>query len=151
YPEITTVRAKIAYLTFDRPISNYFDMSKAKIVGAELRDKIEIINNRRKPRSNDELYVYVPTGPLYYQSRPESAQGAPRKPDVWTNTTLELKDYQSKPNPTLINAEGMDLYLTGDAPVPVAPSPLPRKPRNETVNGVERITLRSNVRMELYT
>src|SRR5262249_44344732 len=112
YPEITTVQAKTAYLTFDKPIGNWNDMAKAKIVGADLYDKIEIVNNRRKPRkSNDELHVFIPKGPVHYRQQSRLAAGVAREPDVWTDRTVELKDYQSKPNPTLINAEGMELFL----------------------------------------
>jgi hypothetical protein len=147
YPDITSVRARLAYLTFDRPISNMGDMAKAKIIGAELQDQIELVNNRRQPSNNDELKVWVAKGPVFYRDRPRSPADGAHQPDIWTDTELRLKDYQSKPNPTQITAEGMEMFLTADSP----DSSTPRKPRNETVNGVERIRLRANVRMEFDT
>jgi hypothetical protein len=147
YPDITTVRAKQAYLTFDRPISNMGDMAKAKIIGAELHDQIELVNNRRQPNNKDELKVWVAKGPVYYQERPRAPTEGERKPEIWTATELRLTDYQSKPNPTQITAEGMEMFLTSEAP----DAPAPRKPRNETVTGVDRIRLGSNVRMEFDT
>jgi hypothetical protein len=154
YPEITTVRAKMAYLTFDRPISNMGDIAKAKVIGAELQDDIEIVNNRGKPRSsNVEVYVEIKNGKAFYSQRPPPAPGEPRQPDIWTEKRpLRLTDYQSKPKPTIISAEGMDLYLTSEAASQQQKAtPAPRKTQKETISGVERIYLRSNVRMDMYT
>src|SRR5262249_1102937 len=157
FPEITTVRANIAYLEFDRPINNMGDMAKAKIVGAELRDEIHLVNNHSKPRSsNDELYIQIPKGPVFYRQRTPSAGAAGTEPDIWTPDDLKLKDSQTKPFPTLISAKGMDLFLASEKPVPTAAQPTagqptPHRPHSETVSGVECVLLRSNVRMDLYT
>jgi hypothetical protein len=153
YPEITTIRAKTAYLMFDRPINNMGDIAKAKIIGAELQDDINIVNNRGKPRSqNVEVCVDISTGPLFYQLRPPPIPGTAREPEIWTAKALKLTDYQTKPQPTIISAEGMDLYLSADDPSPQSAGAGPnRKPKKESLSGVDRIYLRSNVRMDLYT
>jgi hypothetical protein len=151
FPEINTIRCKTAYISFDRPIGTLLDMSKAKIVGAELHDKIEIVNNRRKAHSNEELVVWVPKGPLTYHVQPPPAAGSERQPEVSTDDLLELTDHQTKPEPTRVRAVGMDLYLTQDSH-PTAPGQqAPRKQRTESISGVERIHLRADVEMILYT
>lgn len=148
FPEINTIRAGLAYLTFDRPIRTIADMGKCKITGAELRDNIEIANNRRTPQRDDDVFVIVRAGPLYYQERPRAAPGQTRQPDIWTDKEVEIRDEQGRPEPTKITAEGMELYLTTEEPNPKAPQN--RKPRNETINGLDKIVLRSNVTMYLY-
>ena len=68
-PEINTIRSRVAYLKFDRPINtiNLNDVNGRKIVGAELNGDIEVINNRRTPQRDDDLELSIKTGPLYYE------------------------------------------------------------------------------------
>lgn len=150
FPEINTIRCKTAYIRFDRPIGTLLDMSKAKIAGAELQDEIVIVNNRRKPHSNEELVVWMPKGPLYYQAQSPPVPGAERKPEVYTDEWLKLTDNQTKPEPTQISAKGMEMFLTVDNPAQREQTS-PHKPRGESISGVERIYLRSDVEMILYS
>jgi hypothetical protein len=152
FPEISTVRAKIAYLEFDRPINNMGDMAKAKIVAAELRDDIHLVNNHRKPRSsNDELYIRIAKGPVFYRQRTHLAPDARTEPDIWTKDTLNLVDSQTKPFPTKIDAVGMNLFLASESSAQNASATAARKQRAESISGVQRVVLLSNVRMDLYT
>ena len=47
-PEINTIRGEVAYLTFDRPVTNFSEIGNRKIVEAELTGRIEIVSNRRR-------------------------------------------------------------------------------------------------------
>lgn len=139
--EINTIRSKMAYLKFDRPIASISEMGKAKIVAAELRKDVEVTNNRRTPQRDDDLFLTT-EGPLYYEES---------KHLIYTKAEVRLQDTQSKPEPTNITAEGMDVFLTPpDPPGKSKPSPAPRKTQQETISGVDRITLRSTVQMDLY-
>ncbi len=140
YPEINTVRSDEAYLTFDQPISSPTEMTNRKIVAGELRGSITITNNRRTREKNDDILVTVAGKPLFYKETIHK---------VWTDGAVKLLDTQCRPNPTEITAMGMELYLT-TAPPPQAPARPSKKPRNETVNGVDRVVLRRNVKMHLY-
>jgi lipopolysaccharide export system protein LptA len=151
--EINTIRSKQAFLKFDRPIASISEMGRAKIVAAELRKDIVIVNNRRTPQREDDLFLYT-HGPLYYEES---------KHLIYTQAEVKLEDSQSKPEPTKITAEGMDLDLT--PPETTSPgdtanarlavnknnrsSPL-RNNQQESISGVDRITLRSVVQMDLY-
>src|SRR5262249_62136031 len=55
--EINTIRADVAILTFDTPIRaiNPNVISGRKITGAELNGNIEVVNNRRTARRDDDL------------------------------------------------------------------------------------------------
>jgi hypothetical protein len=148
FPEINTVRAEVAYLTFDKPIYSAAEMNSRKIVKGELvgggsLHPIEIVNNRRTTRTDDDIVVTIDNGPLYYLENEQR---------MWTDKWVQLKDYQSKPEPVTIKAEGMDLYLAvnHDEPKPGDKTP-PKKPKNETISGVERIVLRSWVHMVLFS
>jgi hypothetical protein len=139
YPEINTVRSEVAFLRFDKPISNIFEMSSRKIVGGELEGEIYIINNRRTPQRDDDVCLFT-QGPLFYQES---------RHQVWTDKTVRVTDLQSKPKPIIINGTGMDLYLTADPPAAAA-DPKGRKPHTEGPSGVDRIELRNDVDMNLW-
>jgi hypothetical protein len=151
FPEITTVKARKAYIRFDRPINSVPDMAKAKIVGAELIDDTEVVNNRGKAHSNDELVLRVPRGSVFYAERAHPVAGQERLPEIWTEKELILRDFQSKPDPTCITAQGMAIYLTPETTAPTVGHQQSRKPRTDTVSGVERIVLKSNVTMHVFT
>jgi hypothetical protein len=144
FPEINTVRCKEAYLQFDRPISNPTEISNRKIVGGELRGgalgPIEINNNRHTPEATDDLHVTVTKDPLFY---------AEKSHKIWTKGIVQLVDTQSKTNRTEVVAEGMDLFLTATAPAQNN-ARARKKPKGETISGVDRIILHRKVRMNLY-
>jgi hypothetical protein len=149
FPEINTIRSDVAYLKFDQPITNPAEMGKHKIIGGELRKDVKIVNNRRTPQRDDDLDIFTP-GPLYYNEEDHH---------IWTEAVVELKDEQSKPNPQTVTGSGMDLYLAVEQPQP-GPEQSPgtgkagrgpqHKQKQDTISGVERITLRRDVEMHLY-
>src|SRR6266851_1878701 len=150
--EINTIRSKQAFLKFDRPIVSISEIGKAKIVAAELKNDVVIVNNRRTPEQQDDLFLST-QGRLYYEES---------KHLIYTQDEVRLRDLQSKPEPTKITAVGMDVYLTppetpgvgGELTNPALakkkPSSHPRKTQPETISGVDRIELRKNVQMDLY-
>jgi hypothetical protein len=139
-PEINTIQSDVAFVEFDRPVSNITEMSNRKLVGAELGGSITIINNRRTVQRDDDLVMHT-KGPMYY-----------REDRHWIGTgeEVEVIDPQSKPEPTKITARGMDVYLTTDKNQPGSPASAARKPKPEGISGVERVVLCSTVRMVLF-
>jgi lipopolysaccharide export system protein LptA len=148
FPEINTIRGRRAYLTFDRPVHGPHDMSSGKLCLAELQSDdemgITIKNNRRTPQEADDLQIRVPEGPLFFDDR---------KNIIYTANHVEIKDFQSQPDPTTINAVGMEVYLVPhETNKPgSAPAQPPAKERSESGGSVERIVLLSEVDMHLYT
>jgi lipopolysaccharide export system protein LptA len=158
FPEINTVRANVAWLTFDRPIVHPADMGKHKIVAGELKGNVDIVNNRRTPERDDDLTLFT-QGPLFFKDDEHH---------IYTEKEVEIKDLQSKPDPMRVNARGMDVWLAteatagGDGPpaapklgAPVAGGPNPPKKnavkkRPESITGVERVALRQDVEMHLF-
>jgi lipopolysaccharide export system protein LptA len=141
--EINSIRCRYANLTFDRPINNISEISGRKLVEAELNGEIEIVNNRRTAQRDDDLTVYIQAGPLRYKE----AEHLIRTGDV-----VHLIDHGSKPKPHDICGKGMEMELQVEAPAAAAPGqPGPRKAKGESITGVKRIVLQSNVEMHLYT
>jgi lipopolysaccharide export system protein LptA len=141
--EINTVRAKTAYLTFDRPVNSPNEANGRKIVEMELIENIEIVNNRRTPGRDDDLTLNIQTGPLYYNEP---------KHLIWTKDNIHLVDRQSKPDPIDVRGKGMDMELLTQALPPANPgAPPAAKNKNETITGVKRIVLNADVVMHLYT
>ncbi|HZU38977.1 MAG TPA: hypothetical protein VFA18_23830, partial [Gemmataceae bacterium] len=138
--EINTIQAAVAYLTFDRPISTPHEAGSRKIVAGELRRDIRIINNRRTASRDDDLVLFIPSGPLHYDE-------ARRR--VWTDDIIRLLDYQSKPKPIQIDGTGMEMELLTEPPAKPG-APAPRKARSDSVTGVKKIILQSGVTMHLY-
>jgi lipopolysaccharide export system protein LptA len=136
YPEINTVTCNKAYLTFDKEITTPDQIGKSKLIAAELIGDVKITNNRRTPERYDDL-VLLTQGPVYYQ---ESMHR------IWTNAVVKLMDMQSRPNPTEITAVGMDLDLTQETTKRAEA----HKAKPDSISGVDQISLRSNVRMDLY-
>jgi hypothetical protein len=140
--EINTVRARMAYLTFDRPVNSPNEVNGRKIVKMELFDNIEIVNNRRTSKSrDDDLTLYIKTGPLVYEEP---------KHLVWTEDNIQLIDRQSKPDPIDVRGKGMEMELLTQTPPPAKPGTPPAKNKNESITGVKRIVLKSDVIMHLY-
>lgn len=135
-PEINTIKSKRAFLTFDKPVSNLTEMtgSSRRIVAAELQEDIQVTNNRRTLQRDDDLHMHT-AGPMYYDEKLHR---------IFTSKEVALTDFQGKPEPTRVTARGMDIYLATDAAKPGAPH------RPDNVSGVERVELRSNVRMDLF-
>jgi hypothetical protein len=150
--EINTIRSKEAYLTFDHPISSISEVGRAKIVAAELHRGVEISNNRGTPERRDDDLV-LNTEAVFY----DDAQHL-----ICTDKPVKLEDSQSRPQPMIITAIGMDVNLTppenapaegntGIAAVEKRNKSLPaRRNPPETVSGVDRITLRTQVQMDLH-
>ena len=115
-PEINTVSSETAYLTFDAPIKQVSDIGSRKIVACELVGNVNIVNNRRSARRDDDLSLFT-QGPLFYQESQNH---------IWTDAVVRLEDLQSKPQPTTINAVGMDVYLLTDNPQTAAACANPR-------------------------
>jgi lipopolysaccharide export system protein LptA len=139
--EINTIKAKVAWLTFDRPINSPNEINGRKIIAAELIDEITIVNNRRTPSRDDDLVLTIHKGPLYYDDA---------KHLVWTHDRINLRDNQSKPDPTDIQGSGMEMELVTQPP-PAKAGPAPAsKQKNDTISGVKRIVLHADVVMHLY-
>ncbi|GIW78579.1 MAG: hypothetical protein KatS3mg105_0386 [Gemmatales bacterium] len=136
FPEINTVQSQVAYLTFDRPVSSVTDMGNRKIIAGELDKDIRIVNNRRTAQRDDDLSLFTP-GPLYYQED---------KNQIWTGASINLLDTQTRPEPTKITADGMEVHLLRDT------DKKPNKPTKSkpTISGVKLVRLRSNVEMFMW-
>lgn len=140
-PDINTIRARVAYLRFDRPVASLAEINGRKIVEAELIDNIEIVNNRHTPEDRlDDLFINIAKGPLYY----EEARHL-----IWTRDTIHLNDMQSKPKPNQVWGKGMEMELLTEAPPSTPNQPL-RKGKQESITGAKKITLLSDVIMDLY-
>ncbi|MFM7099012.1 MAG: hypothetical protein ACKO16_16510 [Gemmataceae bacterium] len=137
--EINTIRGEVAYLKFDRPIVNLTDIGNRKIVGGEISGKIEIINNRKTPSRDDDLFIFIPNGPLFYQ---ESKQL------IWTTDIIHLTDNHSKPRPTEIHGQGMEMELLTEASLPTPAQT--KKSKGDNILGVKKVKLLSQVDMHLY-
>jgi hypothetical protein len=140
--EINTIRADNAVLTFDRPVNTMNEISGRKVVEAEMRGDIVIVNNRRTLSRVDDLEVYIRQGPLYYNEP---------KHLVWTRDNVHLVDKQSQPDPIDIRGEGMEMELVTETPPAKPGTPPSTKNHNETITGVKRIDLHANVHMHLYS
>ncbi len=137
--EINTIRGDVAYLTFDRPVSNVSEISSRKITKAELSGHIQIVNNRRRTQRDEDLRVNIDTGTLYYEEKDQR---------IWTEGLVKLEDFKSKPRPHVVKGKGMEMLLLAEAPPPRPGGP--RKNDRATVTGVKWVTLGSNVDMKLY-
>jgi lipopolysaccharide export system protein LptA len=140
FPEINTVRCQEALLTFDKPVNNETEMFGRKIIAGELRGDIWIFNNRGTPQHDDDISLFT-QGPLKYEEALHR---------IWTEEVVQVTDPQYKPKLTTIAGTGMYLYLTSDPRPTNSPPASPPKTKKETVTGVERIELRSDVEMNLW-
>jgi hypothetical protein len=146
YPEINSLTCNVANLQFDRPIKNPADMSKGRIVAAELIGNVDVINNRRTGNRDDDLTLFT-QGPVFYEEA---------KSLIWTTSAVEIKDMQNRPDPNQVRANGMDLHLSQDAPgrpgaKPKAQAKAPPKKNGQgAFAGVDVVVLKSDVEMHLY-
>jgi lipopolysaccharide export system protein LptA len=144
FPEINTIKSDIAYLTFDQPVTSPMEMTNRKIVACELRNNIKLVNNRRTPEKSDDIEVRILTDdtPLFYEDKQNK---------IWTKGLVQLLDTQTKPQPTMIWASGLDLYLSRDNGKPVPKKgPATARAKTDTVSGVDVVELHSNVVMYLW-
>ena len=138
--EINVLHCNVAYIKFDRPVSSLSEISGRKVEEAELTGNIRIVNNRRTLPRDDDLVVMIGTGPLYYDEKNHS---------IWTHDAIHLIDGQTTP-PSDIRGTGMEMELATSAPPPKPGAPLAHKPKNESISGVKRVVLKSDVNMHLY-
>src|SRR5260370_6515305 len=131
--EINTIKSKQAFLKFDRPITSISEIGRAKIVAAELRKDIVIVNNRRTPDRKAGDLSFSTDGPLYYEESRNLIHTDPR-------AVVYLKDTQSKPEPNTVTAVDMKLELTPPEANKNKPSSS-RKKQQESISGVDLITL----------
>lgn len=141
-PEVTTIRGQIAYLRFDRPVTQYTEIGSRKIVAAEISGSIELTNNRRTAERGDDLSVYIPSGPVYYSDE---------KKLIWSDDSVHLVDNQSRPRPSEVRGRGLEIELTPDPPTPksAGTAPVARKQRSDGISGVKRLLLKKSVDMHL--
>ncbi|HMC66335.1 MAG TPA: hypothetical protein VKI65_15465, partial [Gemmataceae bacterium] len=157
-PEINTVRADEAFLRFDQAITSLAEIGSRKIVGLELRGDpkqhadrgdpggVTLMNNRRSAQRGNELRLFTP-GPVYYEEARQM---------IWTEAPVEIKDYQSQPEPTKITAIGMDVDLAPENEKQPPPqrglhrNDLRQRNKAANVGGVDRLHLRSDVEMHLW-
>src|SRR5207249_4656999 len=134
-------------------ITSISEIGKAKVVAAELVGDVEFCNNRGTPDRTDDLFLRT-DGPVYYDES---------KHLIFTEKPVRLEDSQEKPQPMIITADGMDVELTppyaspggGNAATSLSekksrPKASSRPSQPDTISGVDRITLRSHVQMDLY-
>jgi hypothetical protein len=141
FPEINTIQCESAYLTLDRPISNFTELGSRKVIAVELRGRdIVLINNRHTPQKNDDLEVQITNGPLFYEEARDL---------IWSDGFVHLLDTQTQPNPTKITAKGLELKLSKDT-TPNRPKEASGKGKGEGPAGVELLVLRSYVNMYLW-
>lgn len=142
--EISTIRGQVAYLKFDRPVAQLSDIGSRKIVAAEISGSIEVTNNRRTQGRDDDLSVFIPSGPLHY---------ADARKLIWTTDSVHLVDNQSKPKPIEVRGQGLEIELVSEPPPasgqPVAGAPA-RKLKSDAVSGVKRVKLVESVDMHLH-
>lgn len=136
-PEIHTIRGEVAYLEFDRPVTNFSEIASRKITKAELSGRIEVVSNRRRAEHDQDLRVTIPTGKVYYT---ESSHR------LSTEAYVTLEDHKSKP-PHKITGKGMEMELQTEAH---GASSSGRKANRETISGLNWIALSSTVKMDLY-
>ena len=138
--EISTIRGQVAYLKFDRPVTQLSDIGSRKIVAAEISGSIEVTNNRRTQGRDDDLSVFIPSGPLHY---------ADARKLIWTTDTVHLLDNQSKPKPIDVRGKGLEIELASEVAQPNQPGQ-PKKPKGDAVAGVKRVKLVESVDMHLH-
>jgi lipopolysaccharide export system protein LptA len=142
-PEINTIRCEKALLTFDKPISNITEMNTRRIVEALLEGKgkfVELVNNRHTVQRDDDLSLFTKGPVIYLES----------KNLIFTDNVVEVLDMQSKPEPTKVEATGMDIYLTPRTTATAQAAPKPSKSKAGPLGDVERVVLRSGVEMHLW-
>lgn len=130
--EVSTFHSDKAVMEFDRPVSGFADMSKAKLLRLELvsdpeattedkrRGFVHVTNNQRSDDRNKSLVMRTP-GPLFYRD-PKNADRRAAGPDVWTDAAIEIVDRQNLPRaygapaPETATTRAKDLQEAGVVP-----------------------------------
>jgi lipopolysaccharide export system protein LptA len=150
FPEINTIRCNKAILRLDGPIQNQAEIGKHKIIGGVLQKNVQLTNNRGTRDRTDDLLMYT-NGDVFYEEV---------RHHIWTEDPVRLIDQKSSPEPTTVTAVGMDVYLSADTGDPRKQPAAPKKAKDEKAKAerksermgdVERVELRSNVRMDLWS
>lgn len=141
YPEISTINCKLAYLQFDQPVTELKDLSNRKVVAAEFLGPVEIVNNHRTARTDDDLFLFT-KGIVFFNDKQHL---------ICTESDVAITDYQSKPKPITINGKGMEVWLTTESKTPTAKPGEKSKPKQESITGVDKVQLRADVDMHLWT
>ena len=71
-------------------------MNGRKIIAAELSGDIVVVNNRGTPQRDNDLSVFIKTGPLLYEEKNHL---------ITTTDVIHLVDGKSKPKPMEIWAK----------------------------------------------
>jgi lipopolysaccharide export system protein LptA len=138
--EIDTISSDVAFFQFDQPINSPMDMNKARLVSAELRGHILIINNHGTEAKSDDLEIIIEDEPLFYEDE---------KGRIWSEGLVKLEDKSTKPVPSKIYGQGLDMLLVRETAPGKKGGPA-AKAKTEA-SGVDLITLKRNVQMWLYT
>lgn len=145
FPEISTIKCDVAYLTLDKVVTSYSELNNRDIVAVEMSGKhpdIVITNNRRSAETSDDVDIRITNGNLIYEKQ---------KNLIWTDGVVRLLDYQSKP-PTEVRGRGLKMHLAQEAKSK-APPPTVKlkasKPAHDNGN-VERIHLLADVDMHFW-
>ncbi len=130
--EVSTFHSDKAVLEFDRPVSGFAEMSKAKLLRLELvsdpegttedkrRGFVHVTNNQRSADRHKALVMRTP-GPLFYRD-PKNADRKAAGPDVWTDAAVEIVDKQNLPRaygapaPDTATTRAKDLQEAGVVP-----------------------------------
>jgi lipopolysaccharide export system protein LptA len=139
-PEINTVRGKVAYLTFERPIQTLADMGKYRIIAGQIAGNVRIVNNRRTLNRDDDICLDVVKGPLYYNQATQK---------IWTDDFVRLVDGPGRPEHNDISGQGMEIDLVSETPQGPGQARV-RRQQFDHITGVNRIQIKSAVDMRLY-
>jgi lipopolysaccharide export system protein LptA len=141
YPEINTIKCDEAYITFDEKVKNIIEMSGRRIVAAELRSNIYVINNRRTAQRDDDLSLFT-QGPLYYDESQHLifSKDAP----------VRMVDPSAKPNPNVVSGVGLYVHLKPPEKAPPAAAQAAAKSKGGMTTDVERIVIPRDVDMNLW-
>jgi lipopolysaccharide export system protein LptA len=148
-PEIKTVHGAAAILVLDQPITSPLELSKRRIVSADLLgeprqaadgkdEDIVLTHNRCTLRRGDDIEIRIPRGPVHFDDELHL---------IHTNDLVTMTDHQTKPE-TKVTARGLEVHLAPNAPA--AGKPGPGKGRPEGSGSVEQIALLSDVEMHIY-
>ncbi len=145
YPEISTMRSKVAILTLDRPAANHTELANRKIIAVELqsgRPGVTIGNNRGTAEKTDDVDILVTNGSLFYEERRNL---------IWTEGVVCVTDHQTK-LPTVVRGKQMEMFLTKNSG--------PNRPKQNAqaqgsiasgdASNIEKIVLHSHVEMHFW-
>lgn len=139
HPDVTTLRASVAWITFDQPVRTPSEIAYRRIVEAELNGRVEVRNNRGRKERDEDLHLEIPSGPVYYRDETHR---------IWTNSVVRVYDRRSKPEPHSVVGQGMVMELMTEAPAGKAAAR--GKPQRESITGVKWVELLSAVTLVVH-